>query len=373
VSGAAADVAGAPAGGGAGRGGGAGPGGDDGALRDALARVVEGAALSEGEARAACEAIMDGRVPPERLAAFLVALRMRGETVVEITAFARVMRERATPVRADHAILVDTCGTGGDGAGTFNISTLAALVVAGAGVAVAKHGNRSVSSRCGSADLLAALGVGIDAGVERMERALREAGIAFLFAPALHGAMRHAAPVRRALGVRTVFNLLGPLTNPAGARHQVLGVYDPRRVETLALVLRELGSARAMVVHGDGMDEIATSGETAVAELRDGEVRTYTVRPEDAGLPRSRRRDLLGGDAADNARIATRVLAGEPGPPRDAVLLNAAAALVVAGRAADLRAGVALAARAIDEGAALAALERLKAICPAPAGGGGAP
>jgi anthranilate phosphoribosyltransferase len=270
-------------------------------------------------------------------------------------------------VRSDHPVLVDTCGTGGDGAGTFNISTLAALVVAGAGVPVAKHGNRSVSSRCGSADLLAALGIGLEAAPPVLERVLREAGIAFLFAPLLHGAMKHAAAVRRELGVRTVFNLLGPLTNPAGARHQLLGVYDPARVETLAEVLRELGSERAMVVHGDGLDEIALSGETRVAELRDGAVRVYTVGPEDAGLARCRRRDLLGGDAAHNAGIARRLLQGEPGPRRDAVVLNAAAALVVAGRAADLRDGAAQAARAIDGGAALAALERLRAACPAPA------
>ncbi|MBI4168670.1 MAG: anthranilate phosphoribosyltransferase [Acidobacteria bacterium] len=333
-------------------------------MRGGLARVVEGGVLSPAEAREAFEAIMDGRVPPARLAAFLVALRMRGETVGEIAAFARVMRERATPVRALQPFTLDTCGTGGDGAGTFNISTVAAFVVAAAGVPVAKHGNRSVSSRCGSADLLPGLGIGVDAGVESVERALREIGIGFLFAPLLHGAMRHAAPVRREVGVRTVFNLLGPLTNPAGARRQLLGVYDPARVEMMARVLLELGSERAMVVHGEGLDEIATHGATRVAELAAGQVRVYTIVPEDAGLPRGRREDLAGGDVPANVSIARRILGGERGPRRDAVLINAAAALVVAGKAEDLRSGVARAAEGIDSGAALRIVERLRQICP---------
>jgi anthranilate phosphoribosyltransferase len=337
---------------------------DDGALRGALARVVEGGVLSPAEAREAFEAIMDGRVPAARLAAFIVALRMRGETVGEIAAFARVMRERATPVRAPHPFTLDTCGTGGDGAGTFNISTVAAFVVAAAGVPVAKHGNRSVGGRCGSADLLEGLGIGVDAGVETVERALREIGIGFLFAPLLHEAMRHAAPVRREVGVRTVFNLLGPLTNPAGATRQILGVYDPARVEMMARVLLELGSVRAMVVHGDGLDEIATHAPTRVAELADGEVRVYRIVPEDAGLARGRREDLTGGDVRENVAIANRILLGERGPRRDAVLINAAAALVVAGRADDLRAGVARAAAAIDSGAALGIVERLRELCP---------
>jgi anthranilate phosphoribosyltransferase len=341
-----------------------GAGAADAALQSALGKVVEGGSLEAAEARAAFEEIMEGRVPPPRLAAFLVALRMRGETVTEIAAFARVMRERATPVRTGHARVIDTCGTGGDGRGTFNISTLAAIVAAAAGAPVAKHGNRSVSSRCGSADLLQGLGVAVDAPVEAVERALREIGLGFLFAPALHGAMRHAAPVRRELGLRTVFNLLGPLTNPAGARFQLLGVYDPDRLETLARVLRELGSERAMVVHGGGLDEITLHAETRVAELAGGEVRAYTLTPEDAGLKRARLEDLAGGDVGRNVAIAREILSGAPGPRRDVVLLNAAAALRVAGRAADLREGVALAARAIDAGEAGRLLDRLRAICP---------
>jgi anthranilate phosphoribosyltransferase len=343
--------------------------GDGGALRAELAKVIGGGELQPDEARGAFEAIMDGQVPAARMAAFLVALRLRGETVAEIAAFARVMRERVTRVRSDHPETLDTCGTGGDGAGTFNISTLAALVAAGAGVPVAKHGNRSVSSRCGSADLLQGLGVRIETDVATVERCLREAGIGFLFAPALHGAMRHAAAVRRELGVRTVFNLLGPLTNPAGARRQLLGVYDPAWVEPLAQVLRELGAERAMVVHGGGLDEIALHGGTRVAELRDGAVRTYTLAPEDAGLQRAALDTIAGGEVGENVGIAEAILRGERGPRRDVVVLNAAAALLVAGRVRDLREGAERAARAIDDGAALDVLDRLRAISAAGSGG----
>ncbi len=338
-------------------------GGD--ALLRALDKVLGGGVLAEEEARAAFEAIMDGLVPPARLAGFLVGLRMRGETAGEIAAFARVMRERATRVRSENPVTLDTCGTGGDAAGTFNISTLSAIVAAAAGVTVAKHGNRSVSSRCGSADLLQGLGIRVDVPVAVVERSLREIGLGFLFAPALHGAMRHAAPVRRELGVRTVFNLLGPLTNPAGARYQLLGVYDPAWVERMAEALRTLGSERAMVVHGDGLDEIALHGPTRVAELRDGTVRTYTLAPEDAGLRRAPLREIAGGDRDQNVAIARDIVAGTPGPRRDVVLLNAAAALLVAGTAADLRDGVARAARAIDSGAAAQVIERLRALAPA--------
>jgi anthranilate phosphoribosyltransferase len=333
-------------------------------FREILELAVAGQVLGTDEARDAFEAIMDGLVSSPRLAAFLVALRLRGETAPEIAAFARVMRARVTRVRSDHPVLLDTCGTGGDGSGTFNISTLAAIVASAAGCAVAKHGNRAVSSRCGSADLLLALGVRIDAGVEQVERALREIGLGFLYAPALHGAMRHAAEVRRELGVRTVFNLLGPLTNPAGARRQLLGVYDRAKVEIVAEVLRELGSERAMVVHGGGLDEIALHAETAVAELRDGRIRVTTVTPEDAGLRSAPLAAIAGGGPEDNAAIAVAILRGESGPRRDVVLLNAAAAIVVAGRAADLREGVAIAARAIDSGAAARVIERLRDICP---------
>jgi anthranilate phosphoribosyltransferase len=337
---------------------------DDAPLQATVNRVLEGGRLSAGEARIVFEAIMDGRLPPARLAALLVALRMRGETVAEITEFARVMRERATRVRCEAGVVLDTCGTGGDGAGTFNISTLAAFVVASAGVVVAKHGNRSVSSRCGSADLLHGLGIRVDAPVATVERSLREVGIGFLFAPSLHGAMRHAAPVRRELGVRTVFNILGPLTNPAGARYQLLGVYDPGRLEVMAEVLRELGSERAMVVHGDGLDEIALHGRTRVADLDRGQVRVREVTPEDAGLERARIEDLAGGDVPRNVGIARSILDGERGPRRDVVLLNSAAALVVAGKAADLTEGVRRAAEAIDSGAARRVVERMRALCP---------
>jgi len=336
---------------------------DDG-LQEVLGKVVEGDRLSAPEARSSFEAIMDGRVPPARLAAFLIGLRMRGETVVEITEFARVMRERVTRIRCDAPVILDTCGTGGDGSATFNISTLAAFVVAAAGVVVAKHGNRSVSSRCGSADLLQGLGVRVDVPVETVERSLREVGLGFLFAPALHGAMRHAAPVRRELGVRTVFNILGPLTNPAGARHQLLGVYDPSRLRLMAEVLKELGGERAMVVHGDGLDEITLHGPTRVAELRDGRVLERDLTPEDAGLPRVRLEELAGGEVETNVAIARAVLSGVRGPRRDVVLLNAGAALTVAGRADDLREGVEIAAQAIDSGGAQRVLERLRALCP---------
>ena len=336
----------------------------DDAVRAVLPKLVDGARLSAAEARSAFEAIMDGRVAPARLAAFLVALRMRGETVSEIAEFARVMRERATRVRCDAPVILDTCGTGGDGAGTFNISTLAAFVVAACGVVVAKHGNRSVSSRCGSADLLQGLGIRVEVPVATVERCLKEVGLGFLFAPALHGAMRHAAPVRRDLGVRTVFNLLGPLTNPAGARHHLVGVYDPARLASLAEVLRELGSERAMVVHGAGLDEITLHAETQVAELRDGRVALRDLAPEDAGLGRARLEDLRGGDLERNVAIARAVLEGEGGPRRDVVLLNAAAALWVAGKAGDLREGVSLAAGAIDSGGASRLVDRLRALCP---------
>ena len=335
----------------------------DDAVQAVLARVVDGGGLSAAEARAAFEAIMDGRVAPARLAGFLVALRMRGETVTEIAEFARVMRERAARVRCGARVILDTCGTGGDGAGTFNISTLAAFVVAACGVVVAKHGNRSVSSRCGSADLLQGLGIRVEVPVATVERCLEEVGFGFLYAPALHDAMRHAAPVRRELGVRTVFNLLGPLTNPAGARHQLLGVYDPARLATLAEVLRALGSERALVVHGGGLDEITLHTTTEVAELRDDRVVLRVLAPEEAGLERARLDELKGGDVEQNVAIARGILEGARGPRRDVVLLNAAAALWVAGQAGDLREGVSVAAGAIDSGGALRVVERLRALC----------
>ena len=331
-----------------------------------LRKAVEGRRLDAREAGAAFDAVMDGSVSPSRLAALLVALRMRGETVEEIAAFARAMRARALPVRSRHADLLDTCGTGGDGAGTFNVSTVAALVVAAAGVPVAKHGNRAVSGRCGSADLLEGLGVRADLAPEEAAACLDDLGFGFLFAPRLHPSMGHAAAVRRELGVRTVFNLLGPLANPAGARRQVLGVYDPAWVEPVARVLVELGASRALVVHGSGTDEIALHGDTLAAEVRDGTVTVRTLRPEDAGLGRAPLEAIAGGEPPAQVDAARRVLQGERGPRRDVVVLNAGAALWVADRAADLREGTRLAAATLDRGSAAELLEGLRRRTPHP-------
>lgn len=329
-----------------------------------LRRVVEGAVLTPSEAEAAFAAIVEGSVSPGRLAAFLVALRMRGETAGEIAALARAMRSRGLAVASRRGDLLDTCGTGGDGAGTFNVSTVAALVAAGAGASVAKHGNRSVSGRCGSADLLEGLGVRADVDAATAGRALDEIGFGFLYAPRLHPSMKQAAAVRQDLGFRTVFNLLGPLANPAGAPFQLLGVYDPRWVVPVAEVLAALGSRRALVVHGGGLDEIALHAETRAAEVRDGAVRTIVIRPEDAGLSRAPLAAVLGGDRADHVARALGVLGGERGAHRDMTLLNAGAALWIVGAAPDLAAGAGLAARAIDEGAAFRVVERLRALSP---------
>lgn len=316
--------------------------------------------LTIDEAASAMEAIMDGRAAPAHIAGLLIALSMKGERPSEIVGFARTMRARATKVRRTHGAVFDTCGTGGDRAHTFNVSTIAALVLAACGVRVAKHGNRSVSSRCGSADLFEALGVNITADPAVVERCLDEAGIAFFFAPTFHPSMRHAGPTRKELGVRTAFNLLGPLTNPAGAARQLVGVPRPELTELVARSLALLGSERAWVVHGaDGLDEISTTGYTKVSEVRDGAVNTFYVHPSDFGMPKASPAALAGGDAGDNADIARRVLAGEPGPARDIVLTNAAASLLIAGQAATIRDGVALAAHALDDGGAAAVLNRL--------------
>lgn len=316
--------------------------------------------LTVDEAASAMEAIMDGRAQPAHIAGLLIALAMKGERPAEIVGFARTMRARATPVRAPQGPVFDTCGTGGDRAHTFNVSTIAALVLAACEVPVAKHGNRSVSSRCGSADLFEALGVNIAAHPVVVGRCLDEAGIAFFFAPTFHPSMRHAAPTRKELGVRTAFNLLGPLTNPAGASRQLVGVPRPELTELVARSLALLGSERAWVVHGaDGLDEISTTGYTKVSEVRDGAVNTFYVHPSDFGLPKSAPASLAGGDAADNAAIARRVLDGERGAPRDIVLLNAAASLLIAGRAATIHDGIEQASRALDSGAAAARLQRL--------------
>jgi anthranilate phosphoribosyltransferase len=331
------------------------------AFKALLARVAQGESLSEAEAADAFDAMMSGDCTPAQMGGFLMALRVRGETVAEITGAARTMRAKALAIDAP-AGAIDTVGTGGDGAGTFNVSTATALVVAGCGVPVAKHGNRNFSSKSGSADVLAALGVNLDAEPAAVRRALWEAGIGFLMAPRYHSAMRHVGPTRVELGTRTIFNLLGPLSNPAGAKRQLVGVFAPQWVKPVAEVLGRLGSERAWVVHGEGLDEITTTGTTLVAELDGGRVRTFEVTPEEAGLSRARLAELKGGEPAENAARLIALLEGEAGALRDIVLLNSAAALVVAGRAADLKAGVALAAQAIRDGSARHTLDRLVAI-----------
>jgi anthranilate phosphoribosyltransferase len=316
--------------------------------------------LTVDEASAAMQEIMDGRAQPAQIAGFLVALGMKGERPSEIVGLARTMRARATKLSKTFEPVFDTCGTGGDRAHTFNVSTVAALVLAACGVRVAKHGNRSVSSRCGSADLLEALGVNVAAPPGVVERCLDEAGIAFFFAPTFHPSMRHAAPTRKDLGIRTAFNLLGPLTNPAGASRQLVGVPRPELTELVARSLALLGSERAWVVHGaDGLDEISTTGYTKVSECRDGAVNTFYVHPADFGLTKAAASALRGGDAAENAAIARRVLAGEGGAPRDIVLLNAGVSLLIAGAVPNVAAGIAAAAAALDNGRAAAVLEIL--------------
>ncbi|MDZ7641362.1 MAG: anthranilate phosphoribosyltransferase [Desulfurivibrio sp.] len=341
-------------------------------IREAIARVVEGRALSEEEMVAVMGEIMAGEATAAQIAAFVTALRLKGETVAEISGAARVMRAKATAVTPFSAeelaagqVLVDTCGTGGDASGTFNVSTAAALVVAAAGLPVAKHGNRSVSSSCGSADVLEALGVDLDLSPELIARAIREVGIGFMFAPALHGAMKHAIGPRREIGIRTIFNILGPLTNPAGANVQVLGVYDPALVETLAEVLGRLGSRRALVVCGAGnLDEITVTGPTRVAEYYQGLVTSWTIEPGDYGIATVELAAIKGeADAAGSAAQLRRILGGEVGPRADMVALNAGAALLVAGRCAELAAGVAEARKLMSSGAALAKLDELVAFC----------
>jgi anthranilate phosphoribosyltransferase len=316
--------------------------------------------LSMDEASQAMEAIMEGRAQPAQIAGLLIGLSMKGERPAEIVGLARTMRARATPLSRTHAPVFDTCGTGGDRAHTFNVSTVAALALAACGVRVAKHGNRSVSSKCGSADLFEALGVQITADPTTVERCLEEAGIAFFFAQTFHPSMRHAAPTRKDLGVRTAFNLLGPLTNPAGASRQLIGVPRPELTELVARSLALLGSERAWVVHGaDGLDEISTTGYTKVSECRAGAVNTFYVHPADFGLPKASPAQLRGGDAAENAAIARRVLAGEKGAQRDIVLLNAAASLLIAERVGSIKEGIAQAAAAIDDGRAANVLQIL--------------
>ena len=340
-------------------------------IADAVRALVERRDLSRMEAAGAMDAIMSGAATNAQIAAFLVALRMKGETVEELIGFAQVMRQKVVRIRTrgdevagltgtDREMLIDTCGTGGDASGTFNVSTATAFVVAGAGLKVAKHGNRSSSTLCGSADVVETLGISLELTPSQVGRCIDEIGIGFMYAPLLHTAMKHVMPARREIGVRTVFNLLGPLTNPAGANAQVIGVASAGLTEPVARVLAELGTIRAFVVHGaDGLDEISNTGESQISEVHEGVVRSSRVRPEDFGLPRATIRDLRGGDRGENAQIIQLVLGGEPGPRRDIVLMNAAAALVAGGKARDLKEGVGIASESIDSGAAASKLATL--------------
>jgi anthranilate phosphoribosyltransferase len=333
-------------------------------IREGIEAVVARRDLTEAEAIAVMTEIMEGNATPAQIAAFVVGLRMKGETVEEITGCARVMRDKATFIGTPKgSVPVDTAGTGGDGAHTFNISTTAAFVAAGAGVIMAKHGNRAASSQCGSADLLEALGIDITLAPAGVEAAIREVGIGFLFAAALHGAMRHAVGPRREIGVRTIFNILGPLTNPARSQHQLVGIYDKALTTMMATVLHNLGGKRAFVVHGsDGLDEITTTGPTTISELRHGTVHTYTVQPEDFGLPLDRPETLRGGDAQFNAELTLRLLRGASMPQRHIVLLNAAAAIAASTAERSIAECLPLAQQALDSGAALDKLEKLRAF-----------
>jgi anthranilate phosphoribosyltransferase len=329
-------------------------------LTSLIEKLVRHEDLTMDEATDAMREVMEGRVPSAALAALLSALRMKGERPAELVGFARAMREHSVKISRPEGEVCDTCGTGGDRAGTFNISSAAAIVVAACGAKVAKHGNRSVSSRCGSADVFEQLGVNLAASPAVVERALHTGNIAFFFAPTFHPSMKHAGPTRREMGVRTAFNLLGPLTNPAGATRQVVGVPRADLTDLLARSLRLLGSTRAWVVHGaDGIDEISTTGHTKVSECRDGSVHTFYIHPSEFGIRKATLAELLGGDAAENAAIVRRVLEGQSGAPRDAVVLNAGAALFVANRVESVREGINVATVAIDSGAALATLENM--------------
>ncbi len=328
-------------------------------IREAIDGLVSGSSLSMEEASTAMREIMEGEVTPAQLGAFLTALRVKGETPEEIAGMATIMREKSQKVDVD-GTLVDTCGTGGDGKGTFNVSTAASFIAAASGLKVAKHGNRAASGSCGSADVLEALGVKIDLGPEGVKRCIEEVGIGFMFAPTFHPAMRHAAPVRREIGIRTVFNLMGPLTNPAGAQRQLAGVPDVSLGDKMAEVLKLLGSQHSLVVHGeDGLDELTLGARTRVWEVRDGKVHSYIVSPDELGLPWVPVEQIKGGDPAENALILRRLFQGEAGPVRDVVLLNGAAVLMVGGKARDLKEGIGLARDAIDSGEALRKMEAL--------------
>ncbi len=338
-------------------------------IKDAIAKVITGTDLNEDEMVAAMDEIMGGEATPAQIGSFITALRMKGETVEEISGAAKVMRQKATKIKthidlASGEVLMDTCGTGGDGSGTFNVSTASAFVIAGVGIPVAKHGNRSVSSHCGSADVLEALGVNLNMDADSVGECIREVGIGFLFAPMLHGAMKHAIGPRREIGARTIFNVLGPLTNPAGANVQVMGVYSEDLCEKLASVLTKLGSKRAMVVWGEGnLDELTVTGQTTVAELKNGAVSLYKIKPEDVGLNRAVISDLAGGKNADDSAVQLReILQGKAGACLDMVLLNGGAGLMVAEKVPDIKAGIEMARQVIDSGAAAAKLDALIAF-----------
>ncbi len=332
-------------------------------LKKAIERIVNLKNLSEDEAYRVALKIMSGEATDAQIAAILISLRLKGETIDEITGFVRAMRERAVRVECEGEPVVDTCGTGGDRSGTFNVSTLSAIVAAGAGCYVAKHGNRAVSSMCGSADLLTELGVRVEIAPELIKRCIDENGIGFLYAPALHRAMKHAIGPRREMGVRTLFNLIGPLTNPAGAKHQLIGVFNINLSETLVNVLKRLGSEHIMVVHGeDGLDEITITARTHVCELVDNKIKRYTLAPEDFGLKRASLEEVRGGDSVKNAEIAMAVLLGQGGPCRDLVLMNAGAVIYLSGNADSIKNGIGMAEESIDSGMALKKLEGLKEI-----------
>ncbi|PIU82848.1 MAG: anthranilate phosphoribosyltransferase [Elusimicrobia bacterium CG06_land_8_20_14_3_00_38_11] len=347
-------------------------------IKEAIAKVVQKENLTEKEAIDVMTEIMTAQATESQIASFITALRMKGETIDEITGCAKVMREHATKIivkkhavdidrdeiNIDWETIVDTCGTGGDKTKTFNVSTATAFVAAGAGVVVAKHGNRAVSSKCGSADVLEELGINLELPREKVEECINKIGIGFLYAPLLHSAMKYAIGPRRQIGIRTIFNILGPLTNPAGANAQVLGVYSPDLTETLAFVLKNLGSKSAFVVHGiDAIDEISITGKTQISELKNGIIKTYTVKPEDFGLKKAKVGDIAGGDAKENAKIILDILTGKKGPKRDIVLLNTAAVLTAAGKSKNFKEGIELAQRSIDLGKALKKFEELKKYC----------
>jgi anthranilate phosphoribosyltransferase len=331
-------------------------------IKDAIALLIDGKNLSEEEMIGAMREIMEGKATDAQIASFLTALRIKGETVVEITGAARVMREKVAKINAPE-YTVDTCGTGGDMSHTFNISTTSALIVAACGLPVAKHGNRSVSSSCGSADVLETLGIKIELEPAKVEECLKTTGFGFMFAPLFHPAMKYAIGPRKEMGIRTVFNILGPLTNPAGAGRQVMGVFSDKLTEPMAEVLGNLGTKHAFVVHGeDGLDEITTTDKTRISELKEGKVKTYSISPEEFGLKRASREDLVGGNAEENAMITVNILEGKKGPKRDIVLLNAAAALIAGNKSKDFNAGLKKAAEAIDSGAARVKLEEIKRV-----------